>query len=354
MALAPSNQFPLRCGQPKRTAQSTAEIMFLHVCQILPVGHGCVLRPWLFCAALDLARSERKFCKSTPWNGCWKRCASFAGFAFCRWHPRIAEYWQEVPNLLDRLMRHLAAAGLVLIKVLGHTESHKRLGCMLCTCPGEDFHVDYRLQQAPKAFQKHRWMSQCKDCSIKHPLHYLEASICWTACSLQSTNHYTENILKSKTFNFANCSAHCGTSTRQELLGAMALYFAWLESTGALVPCQWKSKNCMIQYWNFASDVANLPTERSVGEHLLGNRFQHILPLVAHNKFGTLRWKCSAGTKLSTVRKLLWETRSVGMLSLTSVPCKCCFHVFWESAGCTIANVYLHSFFRLRPYIGLA
>ena len=114
---------------------------------------------------------------------------------------------EKAQNLLDSLVRHLAAAGLMLntpktvaltteaqppsvsqvgdshmIKVLGHAESHRWLGCMLCACPGQDFDVEYHLQQAAKAFQKHRWMLQCQDCSIKHRLRYFESIVSSTAC----------------------------------------------------------------------------------------------------------------------------------------------------------------------------
>ena len=109
---------------------------------------------------------------------------------------------EKAQNLLDSLVRHLAAAGLMLntsktvaltteaqppsfiqvgnshmIKVLGHAESYRWLGCMLCACPGQDSDVEYHLQQAAKAFQKHRWMLQCQDCSIKHRLRYFEAIV---------------------------------------------------------------------------------------------------------------------------------------------------------------------------------
>ena len=107
-------------------------------------------------------------------------------------------------NLLDSLVRHLATAGNTsktvaltteaqppsfiqvgdshMIKVLGYSESHKWLGCMLSASPGLDSDVEYHLQQAAKAFQKHRWMLQCKDCSIKHRLRYFEAVVSPTAC----------------------------------------------------------------------------------------------------------------------------------------------------------------------------
>ena len=88
--------------------------------------------------------------------------------------------------------------------VLGYSESHKWLGCMLSASPGLDSAVEYHLQQAAKAFQKHRWMLQCKDCSIKHRLRYFEAVVSSTACLLQSTDHYTENIWRNLTFSFEN------------------------------------------------------------------------------------------------------------------------------------------------------
>ena len=114
---------------------------------------------------------------------------------------------KEKQNFLDSLVRHLAAAGLMLntsrtvaftaeaqppsfiqvgdsymIKVLGHTESHKWFGCMLCACPGQDSDAESHLQQAAKAFQKHRWILQFQECSIKHRLRYFEAIVSSTAC----------------------------------------------------------------------------------------------------------------------------------------------------------------------------
>ena len=42
--------------------------------------------------------------------------------------------------------------------------------------------MEYRLKPAAKAFQKHRWMLQCQECSIKHRLRYFEAIVSSTAC----------------------------------------------------------------------------------------------------------------------------------------------------------------------------
>jgi len=66
--------------------------------------------------------------------------------------------------------------------LLGFTTSHQWLGCMLCACPGQNSDVENHLQQAAKAFQKHRSMLQCQECSIKHRLRYFEAIVSATAC----------------------------------------------------------------------------------------------------------------------------------------------------------------------------
>lgn len=64
------------------------------------------------------------------------------------------------------------------------------------------------------------------------------------------------------------------------------------------------------------------------------SHFQHILPVDAHNKLGTINWTCSAGTKLWAIGKLLREMQSDGMLcfrpSWICVLCKCCFNLSEE------------------------
>ena len=131
------------------------------------VRQGCVLSPRLFCAALELAMSE------------WRLANPHGGVDLGDAMPRLldlrfaddilifANTKEEVQNLLDSLVRHLATAGLVLntsktvaltreaqppsliqvgdshmIKVLGYSESHKWLGCMLSASPGLDSDVE--------------------------------------------------------------------------------------------------------------------------------------------------------------------------------------------------------------------
>ena len=169
------------------------------------VRQRCVLSPQLLCAALELAMSEWRL--TNPHGGidlgdALPRLQMTSLFCRIRWK-RCKIYI----NLLDGLVRHLATAGLVLntsktvaltkeaqppsfiqfgdshmIKVFFYPESDKWFGCMLCASPGLDSDVEDRLQQAAKAFQKHRWMFQCKDCSMKHRLRYFEAVVSSTVC----------------------------------------------------------------------------------------------------------------------------------------------------------------------------
>ena len=172
-----------------------------------------MLSPRLFRAALELAMSEWRAANPQGGIDLGDDMLRLLDLRFADDILIFANTKEEVQNLMGSVVRHLAAAGLMLntsktvaltkeaqppsfiqvgdshmIKVLGHTESHKWLGCMLCACPGQDSDVEYHLQQAAKAFQKHRWMLQCHECSIKHRLRYFEAIV--------------SSTYKSMTFNF--------------------------------------------------------------------------------------------------------------------------------------------------------
>ena len=179
---------------------------------------------------------------------------------------------------MHSLMWHLAAAGLVLntsktpalraeeaqrFSLFGNTELHKRLGSMWTTI----------CNKHPR-FSRHTF--ECYNARIApsntgqttlFPGNCLFNSLfrCRAPTIIQKIRRSTSQI----------CSTHRGTSTRHELVGAMAWYFAWdlpmdhWSCAGGRT--FWWSKSYMILYWNFASDIANLSAERSVRRALAWN-----------------------------------------------------------------------------------
>ena len=91
------------------------------------------------------------------------------------------------------------------------------------------------------------------------------------------------------------------------------------------------SKKCMIQHWNFASYIANLPAENWLGRALAWKPFPTYRSLRRPQRIWDTKLEIFCRYKLWAIRKLLGEVRPGGMLcfrlSWTSVPCKCCFHV---------------------------
>ena len=122
-----------------------------------------MLSPRLFRAALELAMSEWRAANPQAGIDLGDDMLRLLDLRFADDILIFANTKEEVQNLMGSVVRHLAAAGLMLntsktvaltteaqppsfiqvgdshmIKVLGHTESHKWLGCMLCACPGQD------------------------------------------------------------------------------------------------------------------------------------------------------------------------------------------------------------------------
>ena len=191
----------------------------------------------------------------------------------------IAKTREEAQNLLDSLLGHLEAAGLVLntskavalttetqppsfiqfrdshmIKVLGHTESHKWLGCMLSACPGQDSDVEYR-------------MLHCKDCFIKHWLRYFEAVVFSTACFAAEhrplyRKHLEKCDVQFRKFVRRIVGPSPDTNWSLQWYDISHAWNVrvdhWSRANGI---SSW-SKKCMTQYWSFASYIANLPAER--------------------------------------------------------------------------------------------
>ena len=134
------------------------------------VRQGCVLSPRLFCAALELATSEWGI--ANPQGGMDPGDDMFPLFNlhFADAVYIFANTKENAQNILDSSVLHLAAAGLMLntsgshmIKVLGHTKSHKWVGCMLCACPGQDSDVENHLK---KLYQHRPQIAKSNFCVI--------------------------------------------------------------------------------------------------------------------------------------------------------------------------------------------
>ena len=251
-----------------------------------------------------------------------------------------------------------------MIKVLGHAESHKWLGCMLCACPGQDSDVEYHLQQAAKAFQKHRWMLQCKDCSVKHRLRYFEAVVSSTACFAAEhrplyRKHLEKYDIQFRKFVRRIVGPPPGTNWSaqwHEILHEWNMRVDyWVHASGI---SSW-SKRCMTQYWNFASYIANLPAERWVRRALAWQ------PLPTHPSRGRpqpawdtklemfCRYKTLGNWEIVARNAARWDALlpcfldfcSMWMLLPRFLRDACRLYCFW--------CIYIF-LFRLRPYIGLA
>ena len=156
-----------------------------------------------------------------------------------------------------------------MIEVLGETElTNGLVAC--CALALVRTPMEYHLQQAAKAFQKHRWMLQCKDCSIKHQLRYFEAVVSSTACFVAEHRPLHRKHLEKYDVQFRKFVRRIvgppppGTTWSaqwRDILHDWNLHADhWSHASGN---SSWSNK-CMTQYWNFACYIANFPAERRV------------------------------------------------------------------------------------------
>ena len=265
------------------------------------VRQGCVLSPRLFCAALELAMSEWRAANPQAGIDLGDDMVRLLDLRFADDVLISVNRKEAAQNLLDSLVRHLAAAGLMLntsktvaltteahppsfiqvgdshmIKVLGHAESHRWLGCMLCACPGQDSDVEYHLQQAAKAFHKHRWMLQCQDCSIKHHLRYFAAIVSSTACFAAEHQPLYRKHLQKYDVQFRKLVRRivgppAGTDSSTQWHDILHEWNMRVDHWARASAISSSSQKCMIQYWKFASYIAKLPAERCVRRALAWN-----------------------------------------------------------------------------------
>ena len=121
----------------------------------------------------------------------------------------------------------------------------------------------YHLQQAAKAFQKHRWMLQCHDRSIKHRLRYFEAIVSSTACFAAEHRPLYRKHLQKYDVQFGKLvrrivgpppSTDWSAQWHDILHEWNMRADHWARASGI---SSWSEK-CMIQYWKFASYIGNI------------------------------------------------------------------------------------------------
>ena len=185
------------------------------------VRQGCVLSPRLFCAALELAMSE--------WKLQIRKVGSILEtiwFVYLRFADDVlifANTKEEAQNLLDSLVRHLAAAGLMLntsktvaltteaqppsfiqvgdshLVMPNHTDGLVAC-CALALVRTLMWNTIYskqpRLSRNTVGCYNARIVLSNTDCVIFKQLFLQQHA------SLQSTDLYAENIYKNMTFNF--------------------------------------------------------------------------------------------------------------------------------------------------------
>ena len=192
------------------------------------VRQGCVLSPRLFCAALELAMSEWR--AANPQGGIdpGDDMLRLLDLRFADDVLIFASTKEEVQNLLDSLVRHLAAARLMLntskpvaltteaqppsfiqvgdshmIKVLGHTATN---GLVACCAPALVRTLMWnticskqpRLSRNTVGCYNARNVLSKTDCAIGKQMFFQQPA------SLQSTDIYTGTNYKSMMFNFEN------------------------------------------------------------------------------------------------------------------------------------------------------
>ena len=291
------------------------------------------------CAALELAMSECRLANPHGGIDLGDVTPRLLDMRFADDILIFANTKEEVQNLLNSLVRHLATAGLVLntsktvalttesqplsfiqvgdgdmIKVLGYSKSHKWFGCMLCAFPGLDSDVEYYLQQAATAFQKHRWILLCKD-----PLSNIDCGISkqlllQQLASLQSTDHHTENIWWSMMFSFENLFValwglhraqigqhngmiFCMNWICGQITGSMPMEFLLGQRNAWLNPGIFRFLHCKFTGRTLGEEDACMATTSNISsawtpETNLGHEIKNVLQVQGFGQLGDCCEKC--------------------------------------------------------------
>ncbi len=265
------------------------------------VRQGCILSPRLFSAALQFHMSA------------WRQQVNHVGINLEDGYQSLLDLRLaddvllfatsscDICTLLDALVDHLGQAGLKLnldktvvltntaqapdhvttpgglkLKILDRSESHKWLGCLLCTNPLERFHqdIDHHIQAASRSFFANRALLCDKNVPIAARLRYFDAVVssaaCWASC------HRTYQRMQSQIMSVAFCKL-----VRRVVGPPAALDWSrpWHEilhewnarATRHVTSAHIRSwsETCLRSYWRMASHIARLPDDRWVKRALL-------------------------------------------------------------------------------------
>ena len=144
--------------------------------------------------------------------------------------------------------------------------------------------MEHHLQQGAKAFQKHRWMLQCKGCSIKHRLRYFDAVVSSTVCFVAEHRQLYRKHLEKYEVQFRKFVRRIvgpppgQIRQRNGMIFCMSGICVWM--TGP-VPVKFRpgQKGAKLNTRILVLTLQTYLPNAGCGEHLRGNHFQYILPV---------------------------------------------------------------------------
>ena len=258
------------------------------------VRQGCVLSPRLFCSVLQLAmgrwRSQVEHLGLNLGDG----MSHLLDLRFADDILLFGESAQAVGSMLDALVACLEQVGLKLnasktkvlttqaqppstlttpagleLEVLEPTNSHKWLGCLLSTANTGNRQQDmnYRLQNASRAFQANRWILCDKNVSIALRLKFFDAMVTSVVC-------FAAGHRKVYVGELRKLDVHCRKLLRR-MIGPPPdanwngpwheILHEWHIRIEQQLECNgfklW-SRRYLAEYWKFANYVALLPEDR--------------------------------------------------------------------------------------------
>ena len=258
------------------------------------VRQGCVLSPRLFCSVLQLAmgrwRSQVEHLGLDLGDG----MSHLLDLRFADDILLFGESAQAVGSMLDALVACLEQVGLKLnasktkvlttqaqppstlttpagleLEVLEPTNSHKWLGCLLSTANTGNRQQDmnYRLQNASRAFQANRWILCDKNVSIALRLKFFDAMVTSVVC-------FAAGHRKVYVGELRKLDVHCRKLLRR-MVGPPPdanwngpwheVLHEWHIRIEQQLECNgfklW-SRRYLAEYWKFANYVALLPEDR--------------------------------------------------------------------------------------------